>query len=55
MLLINFKISNKNWNIFDVIILLRVDEFKGYIYIKIFLFCIDIKYVENLIYILFLL
>lgn len=51
MLLTNLKTSNKNWNIFDAITLLRVDESKGHTYTKILLSCTDTKHVENLIYI----
>lgn len=51
MLLTNLKTSNKNWNIFDAITLLRVDESKGHTYTKILLSCSDTKHVENLIYI----
>lgn len=51
MLLTNLKTSNKNWNIFDAIALLRVDESKGHTYTKILLSCSDTKHVENLIYI----
>lgn len=41
MLLTNLKTSNKNWNIFDAITLLRVDESKGHTYTKILLSCTD--------------
>lgn len=43
MLLTNLKTSNKNWNIFDAITLLRVDESKGHTYTKILLSCTDTK------------
>lgn len=51
MLLTNLKTDYKNWNIFDAITLLRVDESKGHTYTKILLSCTDTKHVENLIYI----
>lgn len=43
MLLTNLKTSNKNWNVFDAITLLRVDESKGHTYTKILLSCTDTK------------